>query len=135
MDKTEALLGHFPNLAAYLEIEAGDCESGNATHSTAMVEDSADFAADLRHKRGNVLAVISCFRRLRAREEGQPGASLAYANTLGPESGRRTCAGAASSRMVRRRAYHDTLVPEDGRYRGRSVGRDAAGAAGLDTDI
>ena len=70
MDKTEALLGHIRNLAAYLEIEARDYENGNATHYTGMVEDSADFAADLRHKVGNVLAVIASFRQTKAREEG-----------------------------------------------------------------
>jgi hypothetical protein len=68
MDKTEELLGHFRNLAAFLEIEARDYENGNATHYTGIVDDSADFAADLRHKAGNVLAVIACYNRIRARE-------------------------------------------------------------------
>ena len=62
------MLGHFRNLAVFLEIEARDYENGNATHYTGMVDDSADFAAYLRHKAGNVLAVIACFNRIRVRE-------------------------------------------------------------------
>jgi hypothetical protein len=73
MDKTEALLGHFRKIAALLEIEARDYESGCARQLKGNMDVSADSAASLRHRAANILAVIEAFRRLTARESKKTG--------------------------------------------------------------
>jgi hypothetical protein len=67
MDKTEALLGHFRSMAAWLEIAARDYENGTTRHFTDTMDDSVEFAAGLRHKAGNILAVIDGYNRLKSR--------------------------------------------------------------------
>jgi hypothetical protein len=68
MDKTEALLKHMRELAAWLEIQARDFDNGRARHLNGGVDDSADAAADFRHKLGNIAAVVQAYHRLKARE-------------------------------------------------------------------
>lgn len=58
MDKTDALLKHMRDLAAWLEIQA--CEFDNVQGS--------EIAAEYRHKLRNIEAVVQAYNRLRARE-------------------------------------------------------------------
>ena len=73
MDKTEALLGHFRKIAALLEIEARDYESGRARQIEGNMDVSDDSAVNLRHRANNILAVIEAFRRMSARETANQG--------------------------------------------------------------
>ena len=68
MDKTEALLQHLRELAAWLEIQAREFDSGHTRHFHEGVEDSADAAANFRHKLRNIVAVVQAYKRLKARE-------------------------------------------------------------------
>jgi hypothetical protein len=67
-DKTEALLGHLRKMAEWLQVEARNYEDGATRHLIANIDDSADRAASLRHKAGNILAVIESYKRLKSRE-------------------------------------------------------------------
>jgi hypothetical protein len=68
MDKTEALLKHLQDMAAWLEIEAGTYENGAARHFRGDVDDSEAVAASYRHRLGNSVSVIRAFQRLSARD-------------------------------------------------------------------
>ena len=68
MDKTEILLGHFRKMAEWLQLEAGNYEDGSSRHLIANIDGSADKAAHLRHRAGNLLAVIDSYKRLKSRE-------------------------------------------------------------------
>ena len=68
MDKTEALLGHFHKMAEWLQIEAGKYEDGSSRHLVGNLDASEDRATYLRHRAGNILAVIESYKRLKSRE-------------------------------------------------------------------
>jgi hypothetical protein len=68
MEKTDALLHFFREMAGWMEIQARDYENGAAVHFTGQIDDSQAAAARLRHKAGNILSVIDSYNRLRARE-------------------------------------------------------------------
>ena len=68
MDKTEALLKHMRDLAAWLEIQAREFDNGHARHFNDGADDSADTAASYRHKQGNIVAVVQAYNRLKSRE-------------------------------------------------------------------
>jgi hypothetical protein len=68
MDKTEALLKHMRDLAAWLEIQAQEFENGGARHFNKGEDDSADAAANYRYRLRNVVAVVEAYHRLKARE-------------------------------------------------------------------
>jgi hypothetical protein len=74
MDKTEALLKQMRDLAAWLEIQAREFESGHARHFHDGADDSADAAADYRHKLGNIVAVVQAYSRFKAAEGSQKSA-------------------------------------------------------------
>ena len=67
MEKTDALLQYFRQMANWMEIQARDYESGKATHCTGQQDDSPAAAARLRHKAANILTVIDSFTRLTGR--------------------------------------------------------------------
>jgi hypothetical protein len=69
MDKTEALLKHMRDLAAWLEIQAQDFDNGDAHHYNGGQDDSADAAANYRHRLRNIVAVVQAYNRLTGREE------------------------------------------------------------------
>jgi len=69
MDKTEALLNHMRDLAAWLEIQARDFDNGDARHFHDGQDDSADAAANYRHRLRNIVAVVQAYNRLTARDE------------------------------------------------------------------
>jgi|HubBroStandDraft_4_1064222.scaffolds.fasta_scaffold1877585_2 hypothetical protein len=73
MDKTEALLKHMRDLAAWLEIQAQDFENGHARHFHRGEDDSADAAASYRHRLRNIVAVVQAYNRLSARENAETG--------------------------------------------------------------
>jgi hypothetical protein len=66
MDKTEALLKHMRDLAAWLEIQAREFDSGHFHLNDD--EETAEIAAAYRHKLKNVEAVVQAYNRLAARE-------------------------------------------------------------------
>ena len=68
MDKTEALLGHFRKMADWLQIEAAKYEDGSSRHLVGNLDTSQDRASYLRHRAGNILAVIDSYKRLKSRD-------------------------------------------------------------------
>jgi hypothetical protein len=68
MDKTEALLKHMSDLAAWLEMQAREFDSGHFRPLTGSEDESAEIAASYRHKLKNVEAVVQAYHRLAAKE-------------------------------------------------------------------